>query len=118
MFLSRHRASRIWLYRGSLRRRSLKKGCQAAKQKSGACRSEGSLRVSMYPDRLAETPREVDLSDPGAALATEAALGLLAAPAVDRTRTRGDRCLHQPPAQIAGAVLGQRGRGGHSGLTA
>jgi hypothetical protein len=81
---------------------------QAAKRQMAPAGAKGSLRVSMYPDRPAETPREVDLSDLGTALATEPALGLLAAPAVDRTRTGGDRCLHQPPAQTAGAVLRQR----------
>ena len=70
--------------------------------------AKGWLRVSMYQIASVELAGEVDLRDLRAALAAEAALGALVALAVERVRGRGDRGLHQPPAQISGAVLGQR----------
>ena len=83
-------------------------GLSGSQTNSGACRSEGLVAGEHVPDRLRELSREVDLRDLGAALATEAALGALVALAVERVGGGVDGGLHQPPAQIARAVLGDR----------
>jgi hypothetical protein len=85
---------------------------------NGACRGEGFLTREHVPDRLAETAREVDLSDLGAALATEAALGLLVALAVERIGGGGDRRPASAPNADTWARAWTAGRGGRSGLTA
>jgi hypothetical protein len=74
----------------------------------GACRSEGLVAGEHVPDRLGELAGEVDLRDLGAALAAVAAPQALVALLVELMGARVDRSLHQPPAQIPGAVLGDR----------
>ena len=89
----------------------VKNGLSGSQARNGACRSEGLERLvagQHVPDRLAEPPGELDLGDLGAALAPQAALGALVALLVERVRGGGDRGFHQPPAQVSGAVLGQR----------
>src|SRR5947209_2231533 len=89
----------------------VKNGLSCSQANNGACRSEGLERLvagQHVPDRFSELASELDLGDLGAALATEAALGALVALLVERMRGGGDRRLHQPPAQISGAVLGER----------
>src|SRR5947209_11527351 len=70
-------------------------------------RSEGLVTSKHVPDRLGELAGEVDLRDLRAALAAQPASGALVALAVERVRGGGDRGLHEPPAQILRAVLGQ-----------
>jgi len=55
-----------------------------------------------------EAARELDLGDPGAALAPEPALGALVALAVERVAAGAEGRLDERPAQVAGAVLGER----------
>jgi hypothetical protein len=54
-------------------------GLSGSQTNSGAWRSEGLVAGEHVPDRLGELSREVDLGDLGAALAVEAALGVLVA---------------------------------------
>ena len=89
----------------------VKNGLSGSQARNGACRSEGLERLvagQHVPDRLGQLAGELDLGDLRAALAAEAALGALVALLVERVRGGGDRGLHQPPAQVPGAVLGQR----------
>ena len=83
-------------------------GPSGSQTKSGACRSEGLITSEHVPDRLGELTGEVNLGDLRSALAAETAFGALVALAVERVRGGRDRGLHQPPAQILRAVLGQR----------
>jgi hypothetical protein len=87
------------------------KGLSGSQARNGAFRSEGHKRLvagQHVPDRLGQLASELDLGDFRAALAAEAALGALVALLVERMRGGVDRCFHQPPAQVSGAVLGQR----------
>ena len=68
---------------GSFRWRNSKGSRQAARRKGGACRSEGLVAGEHVPDRFGELAGKVDLSDLGAALTAEAALGALITLAVD-----------------------------------
>src|SRR5919109_5501641 len=89
----------------------VKNGLSGSQANNGACRSEGLERLvagEHVPDRLGELASELDLGDLGAALAAQTALGALVALLVERVRGGGDRRLHQPPAQVSWAVLGQR----------
>src|SRR2546421_5212480 len=100
--------SRTRCYRGSLRRRMSKKGLSGSQARNGAFRSEGLERLvagQHVPDRLGQLASELDLRDFRAALAAQAPLGALVALLVERMRGGVDRCFHQPPAQISGAVL-------------
>jgi hypothetical protein len=63
------------------------------------------------PDRLGEAAREVDLGDLGAALAAESALGVLVALGVVGVLAGVQRGFEQRPAQVLGAVLGDRAAG-------
>src|SRR5712691_5563593 len=49
----------------------------------GACWSEGLVAGEHVPDRLCQAAGDVDLGDPGAALAAEAAFHVLVALAID-----------------------------------
>src|SRR4051812_20086354 len=84
------------------------KGLSGSQTNSGACRSEGLVAGEHVPDRLGELAGEVDLRDLGAALAAEATLGGLVALLIERVGGGVDGGLHQPPAQVPGAVLGER----------
>ncbi len=88
-------------------------------KQSGAlcvCRNEGLKRLvagEHVPDRLRQLAGELDLRDFRAALATQPTLGGLIALLIERVRGRRDRCFHQPPAQISGAVLRERAAAVH-----
>jgi hypothetical protein len=77
---------------------------------SGACGSwgEGLFAGQHVPDRFGEAAGDVDLGDRRAALLAEAALGALVALAVGVV----PECVHgrfeHRPAQVLGALLGQR----------
>src|ERR1700756_4303373 len=89
----------------------VKKGLSGSQARNGACRSEGLERLvagQHVPDRLGQLASEFDLGDFRAALAAEAAFGALVALLVERMRGGVDGCFHQPPAQVSGAVLGDR----------
>ena len=60
------------------------------------------------PDRLGEAAGEVDLCDFGAALFADARLRLLVALAVDRVGAGVGGGLDERPAQVAGALFGER----------
>ena len=60
------------------------------------------------PDRLGELAGQLDLGDLGSALATQPALGVLVALGVVGVLARVQRGLEQRPAQVLGAVLGDR----------
>ena len=86
----------------------LKNGLSCSQGENGACRSEGRKRLvagEHVPDRLGQLASEFDLRDLSSALAAQAALGALVALLVEGVRGRGDRGLHQPPAQVSRAVL-------------
>ena len=56
--------------------------CQGSQGENGACRSEGLERLvagQHVPDRLGQLASELDLSDLGTALASQATLGALVA---------------------------------------
>src|ERR1700758_4332512 len=89
----------------------VKKGLSGSQATNGAFRSEGLKRLvagQHVPDRLGQLASEFDLRDLRAALAAEASFGALVALLVERMRGGVDRCFHQPPAQVSGAVLGDR----------
>src|SRR3954453_4163119 len=77
-------------------------------RKRGACRSEGLVAGEHVPDRLGELARELDLRGVGAALWAEWALGARVALVVGGRGEGVLRGLDQPPAQIPGAMLGER----------
>ena len=83
-------------------------GLSGSQTKSGACRSEGLITSEHVPDRGGELTGQVDLGDLRAALAAVAALDALVALAVEVVLARVGGGLHQPPAQVPGAVLGHR----------
>ena len=69
------------------------------------------------PDRLGELAGQLDLGDLGAALAAQAALGVLVALGVVGVLAGVQRGLEERPAQVLGAVLGDRAAGvGGAGL--
>ena len=89
----------------------VKKGLSGSQARNGACRSEGLERLvagQHVPDRLGQLASELDLGDFRAALPAEAAFGALVALLAQRMRGGVDRCFRQPPAQVSGAVLGDR----------
>jgi hypothetical protein len=57
------------------------------------------------PDRFGESAGEIDLGDLGAALAAQAALGLLVAVAVVEVFAGAQRCFEQRPPQVFGSVF-------------
>src|SRR6516165_12388554 len=89
----------------------VKNGLSGSQANNGACRSEGLERLvagQHVPDRLGQLAGELDLGDLRAALAAEAAFGALVALLVERMPGGVDRGFHQPPAEVSGAVLGDR----------
>ena len=95
----------------------VKMDCQAVRREmapAGAKGLNGWLRVSMYQiASVSFLASEFDLGDLGAALAAEAAFGALVALPVERVRGGVDRGFHQPPAQVSGAMLGERATAVH-----
>ena len=92
-------------WEGSFRRRISKESRQAARRKPAPAGANGWLRVSMCQIASVSLRGEFDLGDLGAALAAEAALGVLVALGVERVLAGVHRGLEQAPAQIARAVL-------------
>jgi hypothetical protein len=90
---------------------AIPKGPSGDQTKSGASRSrsgcEGLIVGEHVPDRLGELSGDVDLGDPGAALAPEAFLVALVALAVGGVSEGVHRGLEHRPAQVLGALLGQ-----------
>ena len=80
---------------------------------AGAKGLNGWLRVSMYQIASVSLRASSICATLGAALAAEAAFGALVALPVERVRGGVDRCFHQPPAQVSGAVLGERAAAVH-----
>ena len=78
---------------------------------SGACRGEGFVLREDVPDGFGELAGELDAGDLGAALAAKALLRPLVA--LDVTRIAGgvDGGFDERPAQVLGAVLGERDGG-------
>ncbi len=75
---------------------------------SGTLRSKRLLAREHVPDRLGELARHLDARHLGAALATEAALGRLVVRRVGGVAGGVRRRLDEGPAQVGGAVLGER----------
>src|SRR5829696_5527366 len=84
------------------------KGRSGRQTKSGASGSELLVARQHVPDRVSESPGDVDLGDLGAALLAEPALVALVALGVGGVLERVHRRLEQRPAQVGGSVLGQR----------
>src|SRR5215208_4695681 len=84
------------------------KGRSGRQTKSGASGSELLVARKHVPDRVAEPAGDVDLGDLGAALLAEPALVALVALSVGGVLERVHGRLEQRPAQVGGAVLGQR----------
>src|SRR5215208_6424402 len=84
------------------------KGRSGRQTKSGASGSELLVARQHVPDRVGEPAGDVDLGDLGAALLAEPALVALVALRVGGVLERVHGRLEQRPAQVAGAVLGQR----------
>ncbi len=74
----------------------------------GAFGSEGLLAGEHVPDRLGQPAGEVDLGDLGAALFADAGFHLLVAVLVGRVGAGVGGGLDERPAQIAGALFGER----------
>ncbi len=74
----------------------------------GASGSELLLAGKHVPDRVGEPAGDVDLGDLRSALLSEPAVVALVALGVGRVLERVHGRLDQRPAQVAGAVLGQR----------
>ena len=60
------------------------------------------------PDRLGEFAGQLDLGDLGSALVAQAALGVLVALLVERVLAGVQGGFEQRPAQVLGAVFGDR----------
>src|SRR4029453_8305592 len=88
------------------------KGPSGGQTKSGATRGrsgcEGLVGGQHVPDRFGDLAGDVDLGDLAAALTAEAALVALVALAVDRVAQRVHGRFEHRPAQVLGALLGQR----------
>src|SRR5918996_2886784 len=85
-----------------------RRGPSCGQNRRGACRSKGLAAGEHVPDRLREPARGVDLADAGAALAAEAGARALV-PLAEGGVAAGVRGrLDQRPAQVLGALLGER----------
>src|SRR3954468_9968916 len=111
MSLSPRRVAGIWLNRSCSSGGAFPKRAVRRLDDSGACRSEGLVAGEHVPDGLGEPAGEVDLGDLGAALAAEPALGVLVALGVVGVLAGVQGGLEQRPAQVLGAVLGDRAAG-------
>ena len=89
---------------------AIPKGPSRGQTKSGASRSgsEGLVIDEHVPDRGCESAGDVDLGDLGAALAAQAALGVLVAVAIGAVPERVHGRFEHRPAQVFGAGFGQR----------
>src|SRR4051794_9923307 len=88
----------------------VQRGPSGGQTKSGAsrCGGEGLVSDEHVPDRFGELSGDVDLGDLGAALAPESTLVALIALAVGRVAERVHGGFEHCPAQVLGALLGQR----------
>src|SRR5215208_4415344 len=86
----------------------VQRGRSCRQTKSGASGSELLVAGKHVPDRVGEPAGDVDLGDLGAALLAEPALVALVALRVGGVLERVHGRLEQRPAQVGGAVLGQR----------
>src|ERR687891_1303018 len=84
------------------------KGRSGRQTKPGASGSELLVAGKHVPDRVGQAAGDVDLGDLGAALLAEPALRALVALPVGGVAERVHRRLEQRPAQVGGAVFGQR----------
>src|SRR5918998_2846981 len=84
------------------------RGRSGRQTNSGASGSELLVARKHVPDRVGEPAGDVDLGDLGAALLAEPALVALVALGVGGVLERVHGGLEQRPAQVGGAVLGQR----------
>src|SRR5687767_4426957 len=87
---------------------SSRRGRSGRQTKSGASGSELLVAGKHVPDRVGEPAGDVDLGDLGAALGAESALVALVALRVGGVLECVHGRLEQRPAQVGGAVLGQR----------
>ena len=93
---------------GGCRRPNSIRGSSSDQTHSGACRSEGFVLGEDVPDGFGELAGDVDPGDLRTTLATEATLGpLVALPVVGVAGGVGGG-LDERPAQVLGAVLGER----------
>ena len=74
----------------------------------GPCRRERDLLGEHVPDGLGELAGDLHAADRGAALLAEAGLGALVVVTIDPMADGVDGGLDQGPAQVGGAVAGQR----------
>ena len=81
---------------------------QAARGSVAPAGSEGLVAGEHVPDRFGEPAGEVDLGDLGAALFADARFRLLVAVAIDAVGAGVGGGLDERPAEIAGALLGER----------
>src|SRR6266540_3125348 len=84
------------------------KGRSGRQTKSGASWSEGLVSGQHVPDRVGEAAGDIDLGDLGPALLAEPPLVSLVALRVGGVLERVHGRLEKRPAQVGGAVLGQR----------
>src|ERR1035437_7979288 len=83
-------------------------GSSSDQQDSGAYRSKRFFLSQDMPDGLGEEAGDVDPGDLGATLAAKAFLVALVAVSIVRSASGVSGSLYQGPAQVLGAVLGQR----------
>src|SRR4051812_7512127 len=111
MSLSPRRVAGIWRIGVLVRRCMSKMSRQAARRKGAPAGAKGWLRVSMCQiDSVSRRARSI-WATLGAALAAEPALGVLVALGVVGVLARVQGGLEQRPAQVLGAVLGDRAAG-------
>src|SRR6266508_5065098 len=83
-------------------------GPSSGQSRRGTCRSERLVAGEHVPDRLGEPAGDIDLGDLGAAVAAEPGLDVLVAGAVGGMPAGVGGGLQQRPAQVLGALFGQR----------
>src|SRR6266545_5865509 len=85
----------------------LLKGPSGGQGVGGAFGSEGLVAGEHVPDRLGQSPREIDLGDLGAALFADPRLRLLVAVAIDGMRAGVRGGFDERPAEVARALLAE-----------
>src|SRR5487761_668599 len=86
----------------------LSRGPSCGQNRRGACRTKGLMACEHVPDRLGKLAGDLDAGDLLAALPAEALHGGLVVIVVGGMLAGVGRCLNECPAQVLGAVLGQR----------
>lgn len=92
----------------SIRRRISESGLSGSHKPRGACRSERLTTSQHVPDSLTQGARQLDGGDLAAALAAKALLGGVVALSIERVPGSHMGSFNQRPAQMPGAVFGQR----------